>query len=296
MLWLAGALGLLGIVVTVIFGIRVREAIAPRIGRLVTKVRRFQETGVHDHDIGEREDDELGVLDRALDAGFSAIEARDRERDRFLAVAAHELKTPISNIQTFARAALDYPVGSDVRNRALEVIGRQAQRIGRLVEDLFLVARARSFDLPFAPAPMTLAAPVQRIAAEIQSMNPPRRFDLEIEEPASLFADEALLTAGLWTMLSYALARAHSETPVEVRVSRTKANALVTVSNFGEPFTEEELNTVFEPLVDMRYEGTDEARIGLGLYLSAQIARTHGGTMSAFNDGHRPVLVLSLPC
>ncbi|HVJ91167.1 MAG TPA: HAMP domain-containing sensor histidine kinase, partial [Labilithrix sp.] len=294
-LWLTGVLGLLGIAAAIIVGVRVRNAIAPRIECLVAKVRKFQETGVIE--VGpEQEGDELSVLNHALDVGFTAIEARDRERNRFMSVAAHELKTPVSNIQAFAQTALAYPQGSALRDRALEVISRQAQRIARLVEDMFLVARARSKDLPFAPAPMNIVESVEKIAAELEASNPERHFELNTSERGALFGDVELLSAALWTMLSYGLGRSSPETSVNVRISRSALQVLVTLSNFGPGFTNHELSRVFEPLVEIRYEGTKVPRNALGLYLCAEIARLHGGSMSAHNDAEgRPVLVLALP-
>src|SRR5262245_62504400 len=104
-------------------GSLVRRTIAPRIRRLVDKVHRFRDLGVVDQ-IVDRGDDEIAVLGNALDTGFSAIAARDRERDQFMAVAAHELKTPITSIHGFASVLACHPADRTIADRAIDSISR----------------------------------------------------------------------------------------------------------------------------------------------------------------------------
>ena len=106
---------------------------------------------------GAWEGDELAVLARALDVSFAANAARDQERERFLAVAAHELKTPLTTVKGYAQAALAHRDDRALRDRALTVIDRQATRLARLVEDLLWSACAGAGQLSFQPAPVDLA-------------------------------------------------------------------------------------------------------------------------------------------
>src|SRR5262249_50396230 len=115
------AIGLAGTAATLVMGLLVRRAIAPRIRRLVGKVHRFRDLGVVEQ-IVDRGDDEIAVLGNALDTGFSAIAARDRERDQFMAVAAHELKTPITSIHGIASVLASHPADSTIVDRAIDGI------------------------------------------------------------------------------------------------------------------------------------------------------------------------------
>src|SRR5215471_13374835 len=154
--WWLLAIGSIGTLLTLTLGVLVRQAIAPRIRRLVGKVHLFREYGVNEKilDTGE---DEIAVLGNALDTGFSAIAARDRERDQFLAVAAHELKTPITSIHGFASILAAHLDDRTVADRAIENISRQSWRLSRLVEHLFLVMRIRASQIKFEPKPFDLS-------------------------------------------------------------------------------------------------------------------------------------------
>ena len=144
--------GVIGVILSTLLGLRVRRAVIPRMNRIVTAVRDFQRGGRHQR-VNDMGNDEITVLANAVDAGLEAIERRDREREHFLSVAAHELKTPLTSILGFTQAALEHPENEPVRRRALEVIRRHARRLGRLVEDLFLAAGAQTGQLQFPPRP-----------------------------------------------------------------------------------------------------------------------------------------------
>src|SRR6185369_9125504 len=86
-----------------LLGLYVRQAIGPRVREMVGAVQRFREDGrVPQLEDG---DDDLAVLAHTLVMSFRSIAERDREREQFLAVAAHELKTPLSNLKGYAQAA-----------------------------------------------------------------------------------------------------------------------------------------------------------------------------------------------
>jgi signal transduction histidine kinase len=130
------AIGLAGTVSTLMMGLLVRRAIAPRIRRLVAKVHRFRDLGVVEHFV-DSGDDEIAVLGNALDTGFSAIATRDHERDQFLAVTAHELKTPITSIHGFASVLATHPADRTIVDRAIDTISRQSWRLSRLANTSF---------------------------------------------------------------------------------------------------------------------------------------------------------------
>src|SRR5262245_4116521 len=178
-LWLL-AIGSIGTVLTLTLGLLVHRAIAPRIRRLVGKVRRFRDLGVNEK-IVDTGDDEIAVLGNALDTGFSAIAARDRERDQFLAVAAHELKTPITSIHGFASVLATHPDDPTIADRAIESISRQSWRLIRLVEHLFLAMRLRAGEFKFQPNPFDFSALIRRAVSEIKPFFPGQLFSCEIQ-------------------------------------------------------------------------------------------------------------------
>jgi signal transduction histidine kinase len=292
--WWMWAVGLLGLFGSVALGVHVHKAIAPRIRRLVQEVHRFKELGVHQR-VFEQGHDEIAILANALDAGFAAIAARDHEREKFLAIVAHELKTPMTSILGFTELALAQPENADIRARALGLVRSHAGRLGRLIDELLLAASTRSGALPFRPQSLDPAALTQKVIAEVVMTMPTRHFDVDVSRGTHLLADEHLLTQAVWTLLTYAAAVAEAGQTINVRLEPTGAHLRLEVTFDAPAVPAEEMERAFEPFASVQYEGGG-IRSAVGLFLCREIARVHGGSLLAMNSAQdRRMLVLELP-
>jgi signal transduction histidine kinase len=293
--WWMAALGLLGLFGSLALGLRVRSAIAPRIQRLVRQVQRFKELGVHER-LLEEGHDEIAILANALDAGFAAIAARDREREHFLAIVAHELKTPMTSILGFTELALERPENAQVRARALGLVRSHAGRLGRLIDDLLLAASTRSGALPFRPQSVDPSALTERVVAEVVTTMPKRRFEVDVSRGRHLLADEYLLSQAVWTLLTYAAAVAETGRSINVRLEPAGAHLRLEVVFDAPAVPTEEIERAFAPFASVQYEGGSGIRSAVGLFLCREIARVHGGSLLALNPTQdQRMLVLDLP-
>jgi signal transduction histidine kinase len=293
--WWMSAVGFLGLFGSLALGLHVRRAIAPRIRRLVREVQRFKELGVHQRVLEEGRD-EIAILANALDAGFAAIAARDRDREQFLAIVAHELKTPMTSILGFTELALSRPESTHVRARALSLVRSHAGRLGRLIDDLLLAASTRSGALPFRPQSVDPAALTQKVAAEVVMTMPKRCFDVDVSRSRHLLADEHLLTQAVWTLLTYAAAVAETGRAINVRLEPAGAHLRLEVVFDAPAVTAEEMERAFAPFASVQHEGGSGIRSAVGLFLCREIARVHGGSLLAMNPTEdQRMLVLDLP-
>jgi signal transduction histidine kinase len=292
--WMA-VVGLLGLVGSLALGLVVHQAIAPRIRRLVREVQRFKELGVHERVLAEGRD-EIAVLANAIDAGFAAIAARDRERERFLAIVAHELKTPMTSILGFTELALARPDNAQIRARALDLVRSHAGRLGRLIDDLLLAASTRSGTLPFRPQSVDAAALTHKVAAEVMTTMPGRNFDVDVARGRHLLADEHLLTQAVWALLTYAGAVAETEHKISVRLEPADARLRLEVMFDAPSLPAEEIERAFAPFASVQYEGGSGIRSAVGLFLCREIAHVHGGSLLAFDRTEvQRMLTLDLP-
>jgi len=284
--------GLCGVALAGALAWHVRRAIAPRVSLLVQKIKKFQEFGVHERTLIRGRDD-IAVLANALDVGFAAIADRNRERERFLAVAAHELETPMASILGFVQSALENPAQ---RERALHVVQRQTRRLGRLVEDLLWAASVRAGELEFHPVPLDLAEVTRRMAEEVEETMPSHRVSMHGPRSVHMLADETLVTHALWSLLTYAGALSTSDAPIDLAVEPSAARVLVTCQIHGPSLPPEDQMRIFDPFATIQYEVDARPRTTMGLFLCREIARVHGGSLRVSDRaGIGPALTLDLP-
>lgn len=272
------AVALAGITAASLFGLAMHRAIVPRVLRMVTAVQRFRELGVYEP-LEDRGDDELAVLAHTLNTSFKAIAERDKDRDRFLAVAAHELKTPLTTMKGFSQVALTHRNDTAIRERALAIIDRQATRLSRLVQDLLWSARISGGELPFKPEAIDVEELARRVIGEFELVARDHSMRLLPRGDAHILGDPELLEQALWSLLVQAVSVALEHDPVLITIDAdSAARVLITIEVRGGKDLPEDLEKLLEPFAVVAFEGrrVEPRSTGIGLHLVQGIARLHG--------------------
>jgi signal transduction histidine kinase len=136
---------------------------------------------------------------------------------------------------------------------------------------------------------------VQRVVVERQTAQPDRRIDVHTAGDLSCDADPERLAQVVSNLLGNALQHGARDEAVLVRLDGTAAAAIaLTVENGGE-IAPDALPHLFEAFVRGGAGRSREDGLGLGLYITQQIAVAHGGGVSARSEGGRTSIAVSLP-
>jgi signal transduction histidine kinase len=231
------------------------------------------------------------------DGEARAVESQDRMR-RFIADASHELRTPLTSIRGLAEYGLQQGREADPEEllRLMGLIAREGGRMGRLVDDLLLLAR---FDAGRAleRRPVDLASIAAEAVQQARIVAAGRPITLEAAEPVIVDADTERLRQIIDNLIGNALQHTPAGTPVTVTVSSEPGSARLTVADQGPGMTADQAAHVFE-----RFYRTDDARArarggaGLGLAIAASLAAAHGGELTIDTEpGHGAAFHLRLP-
>lgn len=212
-------------------------------------------------------------------------EALERMR-RFTADAAHELRTPVAVIRGRSELALEQAREPSAYVAALDEIAREGERLGRIVDDLLLLARADAGERPLARERLfldDLASDALRAASVLA-----RRHGVQIQmgdyEEAPVIGDAALLRQLLLILLDNAIKFSPAGGRVRLDVRRADGRASVSVSDEGIGIAAADLPHVFE-----RFFRADAARgraggAGLGLSIARWIAEAHGARIEVASE------------
>lgn len=234
-----------------------------------------------------RTDTELGSTAAAFDDMLDALEgaeARSRMSEertkRFVADAAHELRTPIAGLQAVAESVLQQSPDSDPeeRDRMMLLLVREARRAGRLVDDLLALARIDA-GLDMEPQPVELRALADAEADRTRVLAP--EMTVEVDGPqVTVLGDAQRLAQVLANLMNNARQATRGAGRITVGIGTAGQFAEMVVVDDGPGVAPSERERIFDRLVRL-----DEARAsnsggsGLGLAIARGICRVHGGDL-----------------
>ncbi|MGW5398841.1 sensor histidine kinase [Streptomyces sp. NPDC003952] len=239
-------------------------------------------------------EDEITRLARTTNHTLDLLDAHARRQQRFIADAAHELRSPVTGLRTVLEVAVAHPGRPAALGDALQA----TTRLQYLVDDLLTLAR-----LDNAPgaspdrAPVDFTELVRELLLELPHTRPGATADLVLDapaEPVTLHGDRDQLRRLLRNLLDNA-AR-HADSRVTVTLVQEPGWVECTVHNDGAPIAEADRERVFD-----RFTRLDEARTrdtggsGLGLAIARDLARHHGGTLAVVPAGRGAAFLLRLP-
>ena len=227
--------------------------------------------------------DELGQLARAFNRLLSRLEAASRTQREFMADASHELRTPVSVIQTAVEVTLEQPVREDGEYRdALTIVNEQSTRLSRMVEDMFVLARADAGGYPLARGLLYVDEIVAECARAVSVVAAMRDIQLKtkLQPDVSVNADDGLLRQLLTNLLDNAVRHTPSRGSVTIAVNRDAGVAIITVADTGPGIPAADRERVFERFVRLDPARSATSGAGLGLPIARWITEQHGGTLA----------------
>jgi len=216
-------------------------------------------------------------------------EAANRLKDQFLATLSHELRTPLNAILGYARMLRTSAFPAAKRDRAIEIIERNAWAQNQLVEDLLDMSRITIGKMLLVTAPVSIAVPLREAVDSIRPAAEAKQIalDLDIDPLAGIVrADATRLQQVFWNLLSNAVKFTTEGGSVSVTLGRDGGTFTTIISNTGIGIAPEFLPHVFD--LFRQADGgfsRQHGGLGLGLAICKQLVELHGGTIRAASDG-----------
>jgi signal transduction histidine kinase len=224
-----------------------------------------------------------------------------RQRDEFLAVAAHELRTPINVLwlqmqslnRSLERGEL---VVSNGQRQKFERASAQAERLAQLVATVLDVSRLMDKELELSRGEFDLREAVYEVVSALDGAITTAKATLEVraDRPVIGCWDRLRIEQLVMNLLTNAMKYGNGN-PVEVIVSEEGGTALLEVRDHGIGIANDALARIFLPFeraVSMRSYGG----LGLGLYIAERIAAAHGGSIEVKSElGVGSTFLVKLP-
>jgi PAS domain S-box-containing protein len=223
-------------------------------------------------------------------------------RDDFISIASHELKTPLTSLKIYAQVLHRQLTSGDLdRSMAGDRLGRmemQIDRLAKLVGDLLDISRIRGGQLQYQMREFDLTALVREIVEAPRPVEDRHAITLSSPpHPVIVRGDRERLGQVLTNLLSNALKYSPPHGDIMVTVDSGADSARVAVQDFGYGIAPDDLPHIFERFYRVSSaDRVDVPGLGMGLYLSREIARRHDGDITVHSEiGKGSTFTLSVP-
>ena len=222
----------------------------------------------------QKDKNEIARLETAL----SYAKEAENNRRQMVSSIAHELKTPLAVIHSYAEG-LQEKIAEEKRERYLQTILAETQRMDAMVMEMLDLSRLEAGKVKLARDRFDLAEMAWDAFEKLRPMAEKKKLNIQFQlnENCMVSADEGRIAQAVTNLASNAVHYTPEKGNVTVNVGCVGRQMVLTVANDCMPFTEEELEKVWESFY-RRDKSRDRKGTGLGLAITRQIIQLHGGS------------------
>ena len=216
-------------------------------------------------------------------------------REQFMAVLGHDLRNPLSAIVAGATLLERF----NLENKAAEIVKLMlgtAARMNRLVENMLDLARSRLGDgvQVQLESGRSLEETLQQVISEFTAIYPGRVIDSRLNITMPVTCDHARITQLFSNLLGNALDHGAADAPVVVEASTNSGKLELSLTNSGDPIPPSDIERIFQPFKRVQSR-TKREGLGLGLFIAAEIARAHRGSLQVSSTPERTQFTFVMP-
>jgi len=212
---------------------------------------------------------------------ITEIRASENRKDDFLSVSSHELKTPLTTIKGYNQTILKL-LPADVNPKIALMVnksGKQIDRLQNIITSLLEMSRIQSGKLVLDADKIDLNQLIPEILEDMSEVDQKHRLHFESQLTKTIAGDESQISQVVQNLLTNAAKYSPDAKDIKIALSEVSNFAKVSVTDFGVGISLEDQKMIFDRFFRVSTIQKHFPGMGIGLYISAQIIKQHGGTL-----------------
>lgn len=222
-----------------------------------------------------------------------------QRKDDLIAYLAHDLKTPLTSVIGYLSFLTETPkMPEEQRQKYLDTALSKSERLEGLINEFFDITRYNLQKIPLEKQKVNLCALLVQVTEELYPIleQHGNTIQNDVDEEEYLYADPEKMARVFNNLLKNAAAYSDPDTPIVIRSERSVDSISIMIENTGVTIPEEKLEIIFEKFFRLdSSRAQDTGGSGLGLAIAREIARQHGGEITAKSKDRRTSFAVQLP-
>lgn len=227
---------------------------------------------------------------------FEEVTALSQKKDEFIALASHELKTPLTSMSGFLQI-MQKTVPEGLTRNFLDKAVRQLEKLNILVNDLFDISKVRAGKLQFYFEDFDLGVLIREICETFEQSVPDHAFAYELDGDLLMNGDKIRMEQVISNLIGNAVKYAPQSPKIDIRAENKGNEIVVSVIDYGAGISKENQSQIFTQFYRIRGGDRHISGLGLGLYITKEIIERHGGRIWVDSEhGKGASFIFALPC
>lgn len=221
-----------------------------------------------------------------------------QRKDDFVSMVSHELKTPITSLKVYTQLLLrtiNNP--DDTQAKTLRKIDEQANKLHQIINNMLDIAKVTTSSQSAKPQTINLDAIIQDVVQDLQATYPDRALSIKGLTPGTITGDRDQLSQVLINIINNAIKYSPPVSEIFIQSQIQSGSIVVSVQDFGIGISVKDQERIFERFYQAQNGSeTSSPGLGVGLYLSTEIIKLHGGKIWVESrKGQGSTFYISLP-
>lgn len=202
-----------------------------------------------------------------------------QQKDDFLAIVSHELKTPVTSIKAYCQVLQRMLQKNDLQQEAamMAKMDKQINRLTHLIGDLLDVTKINAGKLQFNDKWFHFNSMVQEVVEDLQRTTDQHTIILNRHPVGQVFGDQERIGQVITNFITNAIKYSPQSDKIIIDVQLADEEVILSVQDFGIGIAADKKDRVFEQFYRVTEDKATFSGLGLGLYISAQIIEREGG-------------------
>jgi two-component system sensor histidine kinase CpxA len=239
--------------------------------------------------------DELAVLARDFDAMADQLRANRAATTQLLRDISHELRSPLARMRV--ALGLARQPAADM-TRQLDRLEREIERLDSMISQVLKLARLHGSNARIEKESFELDEVIEEVVRDANFEGAVKHCTVNVQGSAktAILGNRELLRSAIENVLRNAVRYSPTQTPVDLSIARARSGLEIAIADHGPGVPPADLERIFEPFYRVaESRDRDSGGEGIGLAITAQVMKAHGGSARARNTPGGFEVLLSLP-